>query len=476
MVNDLVYWNEQHFRLTGMAVQSGPVRSATFIDRLHPDDRSRIGNDLKRTIEQKTPYDAEFRILRADDDRVRWMRGYGRVTEEANGQTTKISGVMFDVTERREAEESLRSVRERLQIVLDSIADHALITTDTKGIITGWNPSAEQVFGWASDEITGQSIALIYLPEDRAAGVPQAELQTAIQQGKAVDERYHQRKDGTSFYASGVMSPLYDGDGQLLGYVKVARDLSDRQRMEEALRDADRRKDEFLAMLAHELRNPLAPIRNILQIMQLSSADGESLGQFVTMMSRQVEHLVRLVDDLLDVSRINRGKIELRRQPLDLVTLVWQAAEATRPFFNARHRQLHLDLSVRPLIVNGDATRLTQVVNNLLTNGVRYTGDGRSEGRNPGVPGEVWLSVDASAGMARLRVRDNGIGLADNHLEVIFELFAQVDNSLARSQGGLGLGLTLVRRLVQMHGGRVEAHSAGLGQGSEFTVYLPLSS
>jgi CheY-like chemotaxis protein/two-component sensor histidine kinase len=186
-------------------------------------------------------------------------------------------------------------------------------------------------------------------------------------------------------------------------------------------------------------------------------------------MSRQVEHLVRLIDDLLDVSRISRGKIELRRERLDFVSLVGQAVEAAHPLYAERHRQLHQQLPAQPLWVDGDATRLTQVVTNLLTNGVRYTGEGRN-----GEPGQVWLSVEASDGLVRLRVRDNGIGLAPDQLEAIFELFVQVDNSLARSQGGLGLGLTLVRRLVQMHGGRVEAHSGGLGQGSEFIVELPL--
>lgn len=470
VLTDQAYWNEQHFRLLGMTPQPNPVRSATFIDHIHPDDRACVEEELAKTVDQNIPYEIEFRIVR-DDGIVRWMRGYGRVTEEVKGRTSQVSGVMFDVTQRREAEEELREVRERLQIILDSISDHALITSDTKGIITGWNPGAEQIFGWTPEEALGQPTALIFLPEDRLTGAHEAEMQTARQQGKAADERYHLRKDGSRLYVSGVLSPLYDIDGQLLGYVKVARDLSERQQMEEALRDAARRKDEFLAMLAHELRNPLAPIRNVLQLLHLTSEGDEMLSQSVALMSRQVDHLVRLIDDLLDVSRISRGKIELRRERIDFVALVRQAVGATRPLFDEHHRQLHVQLPSVSLYLNGDATRLTQVVTNLLTNGVRYTGEGPN-----GEPGQVWLSVEPAEGMARLRVRDNGIGLAPDHLEAIFELFVQVDNSLARSQGGLGLGLTLVRRLVEMHGGRVEARSPGLGQGSEFLVQLPLIS
>ncbi|HEX9957026.1 MAG TPA: ATP-binding protein, partial [Fibrella sp.] len=300
-------------------------------------------------------------------------------------------------------------------------------------------------------------------PEDRAAGIPEEEAQTARQQGRAIDERYHQRKDGSQPFVSGVQSPLFDSMGTLLGYVKIARDLTQRQQMEQDLRDADKRKDEFLAMLAHELRNPLAPIANILQVLTLSGEGNKTIVPALNMMSRQVEHLVRLIDDLLDVSRISRGKVKLRRERMELTAVVRQALEAASPIYRAQSRQLNVTLPAAPIYLLGDATRLTQVVSNLLTNGARYTRE----------KGQVQLSVEEVNGEAILRVADNGIGLAKDQLSRIFDLFMQVDTALDRSQGGLGLGLTLVRKLVEMHDGQVEARSEGLGRGSEFIVKLP---
>ncbi|KAB7727318.1 PAS domain S-box protein [Rudanella paleaurantiibacter] len=464
LLTDEVYWNEQHFVLFGLTPHSQPILPKVFFGHIHPHDTDLIRNQLEVAIREKSVYDAEFRALRTDDGAVRWMSGYGRVTAEENGQATRMSGVMFDITDRKHAQEALRAGEERLRIVLESIADHAIITTDTHNLITGWNLGAWHMFQYTAEEALGQSGAITFTPEDRADGVPEAEMTTARQQGRAADERYHIRRDGSRLYVSGVLSPLFDADGQLVGYVKIARDLTDRQRMEQTLRENDERKDEFLAMLAHELRNPLAPIRNMLLVLSMTEGDHETLRSGIAMMSRQVSHLTRLIDDLLDLSRISQGKIELRHQLVDLTTLVGQAVDATRPLYDSGRRLLRATLPPSSLYVNGDATRLTQIVVNLLTNGARYTPEG----------GQVWLTLTQNGHEAQLRVADNGIGLAPEHLTAIFDLFVQVDTSLARSQGGLGLGLTLVKKLVELHGGRVEAHSQGLGQGSEFIISLPL--
>lgn len=236
---------------------------------------------------------------------------------------------------------------------------------------------------------------------------------------------------------------------------------------ENALSEANRQKDEFLAMLAHELRNPLSTIRSGIQILTLTAAD-ELTQSTVDRMNRQTHHLVHMLDDLLDVSRISQGKIDLKTEQVNLVDLVQQAVKNLQPLFDQQGKTLSVHLPSGPIKLAGDATRLTQVVTNLLTNGLRYTGD----------HGTVWLQVGQpkrSKGhtQATIQVRDNGIGLTSDHLSTIFELFVQADNSAARSNGGLGVGLTLVRRLVELHGGRVEAHSEGLGKGSTFTVYLP---
>jgi signal transduction histidine kinase/ActR/RegA family two-component response regulator len=250
----------------------------------------------------------------------------------------------------------------------------------------------------------------------------------------------------------------------------VAEDLAHRAavalenaRLYHEVKEADRRKDEFLAMLAHELRNPLAPVRNGLQILKMG-ADPASVERAREMMERQVAHLVRMVDDLMDVSRIMRGKVELRREPVDLATVVGRAVETAQPAVDAAGHQLTVVLPDEPLRVNGDLVRLTQVLSNLLVNASKYSDRA----------GRITVTAGRSGEEAVLGVKDTGVGIAPADLSRIFELFAQVDRSVSRSQGGLGIGLTLVRRLVEMHGGTVAAHSEGPGRGSEFVVRLPV--
>ncbi|HEY1376487.1 MAG TPA: PAS domain S-box protein [Gemmataceae bacterium] len=237
----------------------------------------------------------------------------------------------------------------------------------------------------------------------------------------------------------------------------------ERRRAEEALKDADRRKDEFLATLAHELRNPLAPMRNALQVIQLAGGDVAAVGQAREMMERQMRHMVRLVDDLLDVSRITRGKLELRKQRVDLAAVVRTAVETSRPLVEAAGHHLTITLPPQPVFVDGDPVRLAQVFANLLNNAAKYTDRG----------GSIRLTAERQGSDAVVSVRDSGLGIPREMLGKVFELFTQVDSTLEKAQGGLGIGLTLVRRLAEMHGGSVEAHSEGLGKGSEFTVRLP---
>ncbi len=242
--------------------------------------------------------------------------------------------------------------------------------------------------------------------------------------------------------------------------------LAERARTEAALRDADQRKDEFLAILAHELRNPLAPIRNSLHILRLTGRLDPAAERVGEMMERQVNHLVRLVDDLLEVSRITRGKIELRKEPVEIAAIVRNAVETSRPQIEAGSHQLALALPPEPLTVEGDAVRLAQVFANLLNNSAKYTDEG----------GQIWLTVRREEAEVAVSVRDSGAGIPPDMLPRVFELFTQVDRQGDRAQGGLGIGLTLVKSLVEMHGGSVQAHSAGPGRGSEFVVRLPLAT
>ncbi len=269
-----------------------------------------------------------------------------------------------------------------------------------------------------------------------------------------------ERPTRVSLLVSAMRSALRGRERQY----QIRDHLRQKEVNEEALREADRRKDEFLAILAHELRNPLAPIRNSIHILSLRNQHDPAAMQICDVIERQVNHMVRLVDDLLDVSRVTRNKIELKKEPLEVASFVRSAVEASRPLIDAAKHQLALSLPIEPLTIEGDFVRLTQVVANLLNNAAKYT--------DPG--GQIWLSVKQDQGEVVISVRDSGSGIAPEHLPHVFELFMQVDHRAARTQGGLGIGLTLVKSLIELHGGKLNATSLGLGQGSEFQVRLPL--
>jgi PAS domain S-box-containing protein len=258
--------------------------------------------------------------------------------------------------------------------------------------------------------------------------------------------------------------PVKDDRGQLLKWVGTTSDIHDRWLATEALHEADRRKNEFLALLAHELRNPLAPLRNGLQLLTMTD-DPVVRTKALGVMQRQLRHMVRLVDDLLDVSRITRGKLDLRRERVLLDAVLHEAIEAVQPLVDAGHHTLEVAFPSEPLPMHADGTRLAQVFGNLLANACKYTHDG----------GRIGLTVERVAKGLVVRVRDNGTGIPPEMLDRIFDVFTQVDRTLERTAGGLGIGLTMARRLVEMHGGTLTAHSEGLGHGSEFVVTLPVS-
>jgi PAS domain S-box-containing protein len=263
-----------------------------------------------------------------------------------------------------------------------------------------------------------------------------------------------------------LVEPRFDADGRVVGVGGAALDVTALKRVEESLQEADRRKDEFLATLAHELRNPLAPIANSVELLRLAGGPDPEAQQARDIIDRQVRQLTRLVDDLLDVSRVSRGKITLRRRRVDLAGVVAQAVETSRPLIEAAGHELAVSLPEGPLLVEGDPARLTQAIGNLLNNAAKYT-DG---------PGRIALDVTREGDRARVAVRDSGIGIPADMLTRIFELFAQVETGVDRAHGGLGIGLTLVRSLVELHGGTVEARSDGPGRGSTFDVRLPLAA
>jgi PAS domain S-box-containing protein len=382
---------------------------------------------------------------------------------DADGVPRYLLGISEDITLRKQAEQAQRASEERLRLMLENVLDHAIFMLDTEGRIVSWNAGAERIKGYKSDEIIGQHFSRFYPPDVLESGFPAHGLAVAAEQGRFEDIGWRVRKDGTRFWADVVITALRDEKGMLRGFAKITRDLTDRKRME-TLEEEGRHMQEFIAMLAHELRNPLAPIRNATTIMRMNAVTPAQLTWCREVIDRQVLHLTRLVEDLLDVSRITTGKIKLDKTPLDVGVLVANAVESSRPLLEAKRHALEVNLPSDPVHVYGDMTRLSQVLLNLLNNAAKYTPEA----------GRIRLSVERDLEYVAIKVNDNGIGIPASLLGKVFDLFVQGDRGLDRAEGGLGIGLTLVQRIVSMHGGRVTAASDGLGRGSEFTVRLPM--
>jgi PAS domain S-box-containing protein len=402
-----------------------------------------------------------------------WLQRYGATrfwanlvltpVRSADGRVAGLSLIVRDFDARRQHEERVRRSEERFRILVEQVKDYAIFMLDTDGIIVSWNQGAQRIKGYDAGEIIGEHFSRFYLPEDLERGKPDWELGVARAEGRVEDEGWRVRKDGSTFWANIVITALHNRDGSLRGFAKVTRDMTQRKRIE-ALEEAERRTNEFLAMLAHELRNPLAPIRNAVGVLRARGVDDPQVRRIRDVIDRQVTHLARLVDDLLDVSRITTGKITLHRESVDLTEIIPRAADETKSMFEQRRQQLDLHLPPTPIRVQGDRVRLVQVITNLLANAAKFTPEG----------GYVRLALEARGPSAEFSVRDNGVGIAADLLPRVFDLFIQGDRSLDHSLGGLGIGLTLVKRLVLLHGGNVEARSDGPGRGSTFVVRLPL--
>ena len=460
IANNAIEWSAEYHRMLGLRPGEVKPTYELFFDLVLPEDRARVRRRVRQAIESGRDYRQEYR-MRRKDGAVRLLQGRAKVVYDAGGRPARLVGTCQDITERRQAEEALRDSEERYRRLVELSPDALFVVTG--GHVAYANQASLQLFGVPSAaDLLGRSPLEFVEPNARAEVA--RKLQRVLKSGQSIEpaEVQWQRADGVLMELEVAAAPLpWDGSD---GVQVILHDITERKRSQRALAEADRRKDEFIAMLAHELRNPMAPIRNAAHLLRASRMVKESERRWsVDVIERQVEHMSRLVDDLLDVARITRGHIELKKREVDVSFIIEAALETACPDIEARQHELQVGLPPEALRLHADPERLTQVVANLLQNAAKYT--------DPG--GRITLSVEAQPKEVQIRVRDNGMGIDSEALTSIFEPFSQSEQSLARSRGGLGLGLTLVHRLVQLHGGAVNASSSGPGQGSEFIVRLP---
>jgi PAS domain S-box-containing protein len=428
---------------------------------------------LRTLLDEILPKENSFRDFEVDHV----FEGVGRRRMVLNGrkvrgpdeQTELILLAIEDITERWRTGADFAASRERFRVIVEEAKSYAIFTFDSQGVVTTWNAGAEAILGFSEAEILGRDVRSIFTPADVESGQLEREMRIAKSAGRASDERWHLRKGGERFWADGMVMPLRDDSGQTREFLKIIRDATDEKKLQEALEkrtadleQADVQKNQFLAMLAHELRNPLAAIRNAITVSELSGSD-EHLEWSREVIKRQVRNFAHLIDDLLDVARLSQGKIQLHKEPIDANPIVRSAIEAVKPLIEQRRHELLLTFTSTDLRLEADPVRLEQILVNLLTNAAKYT---PPEGR-------IQLIAGVQGKDVVFRVRDNGVGISPESLPRMFELFAQGDRSLDRSEGGLGIGLTLVKSLAELHDGTVTATSDGLGRGSEFVVRLP---
>jgi PAS domain S-box-containing protein len=387
-----------------------------------------------------------------------------------NQRIDELSG---EIGRRTRLERQLLEHQERLRVTLTSIGE-AVIATDCTGNIVLMNPVAESLTAWSLAEAAGQPLDAVFrIVNEETRQTAESPVARVLREGQIVGLANHTilvARDGTEWAIDDSGAPIRSDSGEMLGVVLVFREVTERRRMEADLRrqaadlvEADRRKNEFLAMLAHELRNPLAPIINSVHVLRGRGPHDPVVHRYGDVIERQARHLSRLVDDLLEVSRISRGLVTLRRETVDLRQAVEHALETSRPQMEGRGHRCDVQLPQEPLYVEGDAHRLAQVTANLLNNAAKYTPPG----------GLIRVVARREGHTAVLRVQDTGAGIGPELLPHVFDLFTQGDRSLARTEGGLGIGLSMVKMLVELHGGTVEARSEGPGQGSEFIVRVP---
>jgi PAS domain S-box-containing protein len=438
---------------------------------IHHEDKPAAIAAWQSAIKDRTSYESEFRVVR-DDGTTRWLREQGRPIVGEDGLPDFITGVTLDITARKQAEQA----RATLAAIVDS-SDDAIISKDLNGVITSWNGGAERLFGYTALEAIGRSVSML-IPDDRIDEEPA--ILKRLRKGKRVEhyETIRRRKDGTLIDISLSVSPVSDERGRVVGASKIARDISERKQSEAKLKTmvtreqeartsaevANRVKDEFLAMVSHELRTPLNAIVGWTLLLKSGKLDQPEIERAIQIIDRNAKAQAMIIDELLDVSRIISGKLKIEMKAVDLPNVIEAAIDGVRLSADAKAIEIIHSLDSQPGPVAGDAVRLQQVIWNLLTNAIKFTPKG----------GRVVVELKRSATDVKIIVTDNGDGISPEFLPKVFERFQQGDGSSKRMHGGLGLGLSIVRTLIRMHGGSVQGESEGKGRGATFTVSLPL--
>ena len=395
-----------------------------------------------------------------------------------NDRTAGVVLTFVDITERKRSEEARQLAEDRFALVVRSIKDYAIYMLDPAGIITTWNQGAERIKGYRREEIIGRDFSVCFTPEDRAAGKPRRELEIAAADGRCHDESWRVRKGGEAFWAEELLVPLHGEDDRLVAYAKFCRDLSERKQAEDErarlLADAQAAraeaeaagaaKDHFLAVLSHELRTPLTPVLIAAHMLAGNPEMPDSALPALDMIERNVQIEAQFINELLDLTKINRGKLEIVREPVDLHQAVRRAVEVAADDMSAKGQRISVELAAGPAQVQGDATRLQQVFWNLLKNASKFTPEG----------GKIRVVSRHEAGQVIVEVSDTGIGFEPESAPKLFEAFTQASQEITRRFGGLGLGLAIARATVNAHEGILEARSGGHNQGAAFTVRLPL--